>query len=409
MRLPSSIPPIAQSTFLLSKRLSTLRLVLLASASIIVLAALLVRMSATPDVPVSAIPNGSADPATVESAASEAAPRSDYGLERPLVGRFPVSPAPVPSPTAPQPIDEPVAVALGPRGASPSATPAQVRAIAATPAPTPIPAAAPPPPPPSTAQPTPVPPPPAPAPVAPPPPTGPPSSCGAIAEPPAGWTRRTQSTFDEATPLGSWPGPIAAQSWKNRAPGPDSSGRGTYNSSRTISEHSGMLDVWIHSEGSTRYVAAPVSKLGGTLGARISVCMRTDAIPGYKMAYLLWPTEGQGNTLGEIDFPEARLVQATAYAFMHYAPKPATDPKQDAYDSGAPLQQWHTYTIEWNPRAAQPYVTFLVDGRVIGHSTQHVPTVPMFYVMQMETLIGDALPAPAQGHVLIDWVTIDVP
>lgn len=170
-----------------------------------------------------------------------------------------------------------------------------------------------------------------------------------------------------------------------------------------------MLDIWIHSEGSTRYVAAPVSKLGGTLGARISICMRTDAIPGYKMAFLLWPTQGQGNTLGEIDFPEGRLTQATAYAFMHYAPKPASGKRQDAYDSGAPLQQWHTYTIEWNPLAAQPYVTFLVDGRVIGHSTQYVPTVPMFYVMQLETLIGEELPPPAQGHVLIDWVTIDTP
>lgn len=399
MRLPSPMPPFAHFTLLPRKRLSPLRLVLLASASIVVLAALVVR--------VSAIPDGSADPAAIEPGASEAAPRSAHGLERAMVGRFAVSPAPSPSPTAPQPIDDLVAVALGPRRASPSATPAPVHTSVPTPAPTPIQTPAPPPPP--TAQPTPVPPPPAPAPVAPPPPTGPPSSCGAIAGPPAGWTRRTHSTFDEATPLGSWPGPIAAQSWKNRAPGPDSSGRGTYDSARTISEHDGMLDVWIHSEGSTRYVAAPVSRLGGTLGARISVCMRTDPIPGYKMAFLLWPTDGQGNTLGEIDYPEARLTQATAYAFMHYAPKPATDPKQDAYDSGAPLQQWHTYTIEWNPRAAQPYVTFLVDGRVIGHSTQHVPTVPMFYVMQMETLIGDALPPPAQGHILIDWVTIDVP
>lgn len=177
-----------------------------------------------------------------------------------------------------------------------------------------------------------------------------------------------------------------------------------------MSEHDGLLDVWIHSEGGTRYVAAPVSRLGGTLGARISVCMRADAIPGYKIAFLLWPTQGVGNTLGEIDFPEGRLTQSSAYAFMHYAPKPTTNPKQDAYDSGASLQQWHVYTVEWNPLAAQPYVDFSVDGSRIGRSVSHIPVVPMFYVMQIETQLGsDPLPPAAEGHVLIDWLTIDVP
>ncbi len=192
--------------------------------------------------------------------------------------------------------------------------------------------------------------------------------------PPAGWTRRIASSFDEVTALGSWPGPIAAKSWKNRQRGPDSSGRGTYDSSKTVSEHDGLLDVWVHSEGDRRYVAAPVSNIGATVGARISICMRADAIPGYKIAFLLWPTEGSGNSMGEIDFPEAQLKpSATAHAFMHYAPEPPSDPKQDPYDSGASLQEWHSYTIEWNPRASQPYVKFFADGRLIGHSTQVHP------------------------------------
>jgi hypothetical protein len=30
--------------------------------------------------------------------------------------------------------------------------------------------------------------------------------------------------------------------------------------------------------------------------------------------------------------------------------------------------------------------------------------------MQVETFMaGQPLPAPAQGHILVDWVTIDVP
>jgi hypothetical protein len=225
---------------------------------------------------------------------------------------------------------------------------------------------------------------------------------------PPGWTRVVTSTFSENVQLGQWPGPVAAQAWKNRARGGDSSGRGTYDSSRTVTEANGLLDVWVHSEGSTRYVAAPVSTLGGMLGARISICMRADQIPGYKVAFLLWPTDGEGNQLGEIDFPEGKLAGggATAKAFMHHAGAES----QDAFDSGVALQGWHTYTIEWDPTASQPYVSFFLDGRLLGTATDRVPIVPMFYVMQIETYLrGDPLPPPAAGHVQVDWVTIDRP
>ena len=95
---------------------------------------------------------------------------------------------------------------------------------------------------------------------------------------------------------------------------------------------------------------------------------------------------------------------------MHYAPEPADGKHQDPYDSGAILQEWHTYTIEWNPKAATPYVRFFVDGRLFGESTKYIPWVPMFYVMQIETYLkGDELPPPAEGHVQIDWATIEVP
>lgn len=243
------------------------------------------------------------------------------------------------------------------------------------------------------------------------------------APPTDGWSRVVTSTFSETTPLGAWPGPVAAKDWRNRPAGAkDSSGRGTYDSSKTVSEHSGMLDVWIHSAvdgaphvhnpAGQRYTAAPIPVMGHTHGARITTCMRTDVVPGYKIAFLLWPDEGPGNHHGEIDFPEARLLGGgiTANAFMHYAPKPSSGKNQDAYDSGASLQEWHAYTIEWNPKAPTPYVKFYVDGQLFGHSTEHIPTRPMQYVMQIETfLAGQELPPPAEGHVQIDWVTIDLP
>ncbi len=289
--------------------------------------------------------------------------------------------------------------------AQPTLTPQPTSTPRSTPDPTPDPTPTP------TQQPTPA---PSSTPAATPGPTQPPSGSRCATGsggPPGGWTRRVTSQFSEETPLGSWPGPVAGRDWRNRPAGwHDSSGRGTYDSGRTVSEGNGLLDIFLHSESGTRYVAALLPLLGDTYGQRISLCMRTEVIPGYKVAYLLWPNDGSGNYHGEVDFPEAVLdLGATAHAFMHYDPKPSSGRNQDAYDSGASIQQWHVYTMEWNPRAPTPYAAFFVDGRLIGRSTQHVPQGPMHYVLQNETLPSGDLPAPAAGHVLIDWVTIDTP
>jgi len=244
-----------------------------------------------------------------------------------------------------------------------------------------------------------------------------PSQCGPIPAAPAGWQREVSSTFSETTRLGSWPGPIAGRDWRSRLAGyRDSSGRGIYNSAKTVSEHDGLLDIWIHSEGGQRYVAAPIPKLGDTFGQRISVCMRADRIPGYKLAFLLWPDEGPGNHHGEINFPEGKLTPTgEAFGFMHYDPKPSSGKQQDAYNTRTSSVDWHRYTLEWDPGAAgsqsDDYVAFYLDGRLVGRSQgANVPDGPMHYIMQIETYIaGQELPAPAEGHVQLDWVTIDVP
>jgi hypothetical protein len=265
-------------------------------------------------------------------------------------------------------------------------------------------------------RPPPTPPPPTPPPPPPPPPTTA-SGCAAIPGEPPGWTRRLTSTFSESTPLGRWPGPVAARDWFARQAGAqDSSGRGTYHAGKTVSEHNGLLDIFLHSEGSSRYVAALLPRLGDTVGQRINICLRADRIPGYKLVFILWPDRGEGNQRGEIDWPEGRLTpDGTAHAFMHYDPKPAGDPNQDAFDSGVSTVGWHRYTLEWNPGSASTQAddvcSFYLDGRLIGRSTGPlVPDGPMHYVMQFETYLeGQALPAPASGHILIDWVTIATP
>ncbi len=336
---------------------------------------------------------------------------------------------------------------LAPPGRQPSgeATPTVMPTPAVTAAPTPMPVAPSPATPTPTPRPTPTPTPtlaptlaPTPTPLAPVPAAPATSRCALAMEPgaPAGWSRAMTDPFNANIPLGSWgtlgghetpggmwrPRPDAARDGTYR----DSSGRGVYSAGRTTSQHDGVLDVWIHSEvagkpgvhdpAGQRYVAAPIPLVGDTDGQRISLCMRADAIPGYKLAFLLWPDSGPGNYHGEIDFPELRLLTAsTAHGFVHYDPKPVSGKQQDAYDSGVGTAAWHVYTIEWDPGSpssqTDDYVAFSVDGREIGRSTgSTVPDGPMHYVMQMETYLpGQDLPPPAQGHVLVDWFTIDVP
>ena len=198
--------------------------------------------------------------------------------------------------------------------------------------------------------------------------------------------------------------------WLARAAGAkDTSGRGTYNTMKTTSQHNGLLDVWIHTENGTRYVAAMRPRIEERRAMRVSVCMRAEVIPGYKVVYMLWPTTGQGNSNGEIDYPEAKLnLTSTANAFMHYDPEPQSGKFQDWYDADVSLQRWHTYTMKWH--AGRDYVTFHVDGRRIGRSEgPKVPDGPMIYIMQHETWPQGSLPGHASGHILVDWITIDIP
>jgi hypothetical protein len=232
---------------------------------------------------------------------------------------------------------------------------------------------------------------------------------------PDGWRRVMSDAFHEDIPRGEWgrtggPWENPGGKWRARQAGSnDTSGRGTYSSPKTTSQHHGLLDVWIHSEGSTRYIAAPIPLVGDKKGQRVSLCMRANEIPGYKIAFMLWPKEGPGNYHGEIDYPETKLLRSVrANAFMHFDPKPRSGKTQDWYDTGVRLQGWHVFTMKWRP--SRDYVSFFVDGRRVGRSHgPEVPNGPMHYIMQMETYVSGPLPAPAAGHVKVDWFTIDVP
>lgn len=245
--------------------------------------------------------------------------------------------------------------------------------------------------------------------------------------------RRIADEFTTDIPLGEW-GLVGGKHeypqgwWKARPHGyPDSREKSTgagglYSGPKTTSQHDGLLDIWVHWEGDQAWVSAPLALPNGVANdsptgratdtARISVCFRSDPVPGFKTAWLLWPTSGSGNEHGEIDFPEGRL-DSKIHGFMHWDPEPSSGQHQNGVQSDATFTSWHVATIEWvgsvSGGSTGGYTKFYLDGKLLGHFTKMVPRSPMWYVMQTETWLPGAGPLPCrcEGHVYVDWFTYD--
>ena len=222
-----------------------------------------------------------------------------------------------------------------------------------------------------------------------------------------GWRQVFSDDFTENVPLGTFPAAVSSKwdaynnGWK------DTSGNGTYEPSQVVSIHDGIMDLYLHSKNGIHMVAAPVPIIPGATGpdggmtyGRYDVRFKSDPVPGYKTAWLLWPDSNNWSE-GEIDFPEGS-VNSTISAFMHHRGNPQ---QQDAFPTSYTYGSWHTATTEWTPNS----VTFLMDGKVVGVSSNKsvIPNTPMHYVLQTETNIGGGAPSnSAAGHVDIDWVSI---
>lgn len=190
--------------------------------------------------------------------------------------------------------------------------------------------------------------------------------------------------------------------------GRDTSGHGIYDPNRVLSVHDGVLDYYLHTEAGAPRVAALVPLPGGRWGGQrygtYTVRFRADALPNYKVAFLLWPDSNNWSQ-GEIDFPEGPL-NGTFYAASLRTGTPATRAGAhfDGVTAGASFAAWHTATTVWAPGR----VTWYLDGRPIGSTAVATPTSPMHMVLQVETMDAGA-PAPAPsvaGHVYVDGVTI---
>lgn len=242
-------------------------------------------------------------------------------------------------------------------------------------------------------------------------PDGAPVAAGATTpSAPAGWKPLISQDFDRAAPLGTFADRYPGWSWydgmteTSRETARPEGQVGIWQSRTTMSVHDGVMDCRVHTEGERPQVCALTPTPGGSnwrgqMYGRYTVRFKADPVPGYKIAWLLWPDSDDWSE-GEIDFPEASL-DGTITGSSH---RNDGDPADFAYffDTGQRMGGWHTATIDWRPGR----LTYLLDGESwTTTEPAALPRVPMRWALQAETEIVDSAPdRKAQGHILIDWV-----
>jgi beta-glucanase (GH16 family) len=231
-----------------------------------------------------------------------------------------------------------------------------------------------------------------------------------------GWKQVFAEDFVSGNvPVGGFPGDSYGPTWSaGYADGtPDSAAqwyqaKSGYFPSKVLSVQDGVLDMHLHTENGISMGAAPAPKFKETSArpynsqvyGRYSVRFKSDALKGYKTAWLLWPDSKQWPQDGEIDFPEGDLA-ATIFAAMHGTGSEKGE-MVDVFHTLASFRYWHTATIEWSPGR----VEFFLDGRPIGISTTATPSKPMHYILQTESCLPECPEPETSGHLYIDWVAI---
>lgn len=233
----------------------------------------------------------------------------------------------------------------------------------------------------------------------------------------AGWTYSYGQDFNTPAAKGQF-GTIYGKDWNGYVgTRNDTSKNGSYQPDKVLSVANSVLDMHLHHDPATGLynVAAPFPQPpsgvnGGSQeysGMRTTVRFRTTGpMPGYKVAWLLWPSTWDWND-GEIDFPEGSL-DGTITGFSHQAGTGHPEVNQLAVGSPSRFDDgWHTATTEWLPGRS---VEFFLDGVSLGKTTSNVASVPMHWTLQTETDLTSTPPGTGvSGHVEIDWLTVQTP
>ncbi|MET3349361.1 UNVERIFIED_ORG: hypothetical protein ABID57_001031 [Arthrobacter sp. UYEF1] len=221
-----------------------------------------------------------------------------------------------------------------------------------------------------------------------------------------GWKQTGAQGFTTAAGAGKV-GDVYGAEMRGYAGFADSSGRGFYAPDGVLSVSAGRLDYFLHAEAGSPRVASviPFGYDGQTYG-RYSIRFRYDSMPGYKIAFLLWPVSDSWRE-GEIDWPEGGLDgplyggSAIKGSLANGAVK--FDPSERSFTPTGP-GHWHVATTEWTPGKVQ----WFFDGRLIDQTTlpSGVPDTPMRWTLQAETsdrATGTYPAATTSGHLQIDW------
>lgn len=226
------------------------------------------------------------------------------------------------------------------------------------------------------------------------------------------WVLVFSDDFSQNVSTGSFPAAVSGK-WGAYLDGwTDTSGRGTYSPSQVISVHDGTLDMHIRTVAGVHQVSAIYPLIPNGLGSagislnqgRYVIRFRADSMPGYKLANLLWPDSGLNLRDGEIDFPEGDFDDLI-YGYVHHT-NATSGGDQDWYPTGLPWTAWHTAVTE----RASGFVSFYLDGVLIGRSTDRLPVGPMEWVIQAETsIVAPTIPSGTDGHFYIDSVEVWVP
>jgi len=219
-----------------------------------------------------------------------------------------------------------------------------------------------------------------------------------------GWKQTFKEDFTKDAALGQV-GAVYGQSIRGYDGFSDTSGHGTYAPDRVLSVKDGKLNYAVHSENGRHLVAAPtLNDYKGQTYGRYSIRFRADSMPGYKIAFLQWPSSDQWNE-GEIDWPEGNLddgMMRPALAVpgtykdgtMKFVPDREMFAKTSAKD-------WHVATTEWTPSGMKWYW----DGELVASSTEK-PSTNFRWTLQAETEINGRIPAnDVKGNIEVDWAT----
>lgn len=221
---------------------------------------------------------------------------------------------------------------------------------------------------------------------------------------PAQWQRVWSTNFAAPVPLGQFPGAAGSQwgaypnTWPDTATQRNYAVGGYYDPATTVWISGGYMHIRMWRGNGNIHSAAVYPKVaqGVMYGRFVEVTRVSKVTPGYKSAHLLWPTNS-GNY--EVDFPENEWTTSPS-VYVHYG----QDESTVSFDTHVSWSAWHTYEMRWQPGR----LSFYVDGKLIGSTSQGVPNVNMSWIIQNESaLFGPSAPVNSSAQMDISYVEYD--